>query len=115
MENEQKKIDVKEGGIDKDVLEVAIKQRVEEALNNPTSIKRIIFNAFCELLSEFKKVSSSIDDLNNLISVIGADKIDAYFRELKGNIKTEAQEQGLAKKISASHKKSCKKSKITLQ
>lgn len=112
MENEKKEeVKISGGEVDKEVMQEVVKKNVLSALDDEKSIKRIIFNAFAELLSEMKGLNKNVEDFNSLITIIGADKIKDYFGTLKDNIKKESDFQKMEEKIEQSHKKSCKKIK----
>lgn len=107
MENEEKnkKPQVSEAKIDKDVLNIMKNEDVLKALSDDTQIKRVILNCFCEFLSEIKDLRREFDEFSQMISVCSADKLADFFKELKNNVSQEKKRVELQEKIAESHKK----------
>lgn len=103
MENNE----IKRAEIDKDVLDTMIKsdEEINAVLDNDIACKRLILNCFCELLSELQKLHKDIDDLNTTLSICGADKLTAYFKEIQKNFDSEVVRANVKKKVSKSHQK----------
>lgn len=113
MENEKKieKLEVKDGGIDQDVLDLMVNEDVLGALEDDKQIKRVVLNCFCEFLAELKKVSKSVDDFMETISICSSKKIREFFAEVKDNTQKEVTRVNVAKKVAKSHQKSKKSTK----
>ena len=107
MENEEKnkKPQVSEAKIDKDVLDIMKNEDVLKALSDDTQIKRVILNCFCEFLSEIKDLRREFDEFSQMISVCSADKLADFFKELKNNVSQEKKRVELHEKMSKSHLK----------
>lgn len=101
MENKEK-IEITEAKIDVDVLDIMKSKNVLTALEDEKQLRRLELNFFCEMLSEFKKFAKSIDDFSKYISMVSADKLTAYFKEVRENV---AKEQKLQEIIHEGHKK----------
>lgn len=110
MENEKetKKVEITEGKIDKDVLDVLKSEDILSAISDDRQVKRLILNCFCEFLSEIKDLRKEFDEFSQMISVCSADKLADFFKELQKNVGEEEKRQNVQKKISQSHKKSKK-------
>mgnify|MGYP006921153484 CR=1 FL=1 len=106
-ENTEKK--TRSGQIDEDVLKQVSREDIFKALDDEKLLKRAEFNFFCELLSLSKKLNEALNDLNQLISVLGAEKIGAFYKTLMTNVVEEKKRLELQEKISQSHKKRAKK------
>lgn len=106
-ENTEKK--TRSGQIDEDVLKQVSREDIFKALDDEKLLKRAEFNFFCELLSLSKKLNEALNDLNQLISVLGAEKIGAFYKTLMTNVAEEKKRLELQEKISQSHKKKAKK------
>lgn len=117
MENEEKnkKPQVSEAKIDKDVLDIMKNEDVLKALSDDKQIKRVILNCFCEFLSEIKDLKREFEEFSQMISVCSADKLADFFKELKSNVSQEQKRIELHEKMSQSHKKSTQKSKKSTQ
>lgn len=100
--NEVKTTDAK---IDKDVLDIMKNEEVLKAVSDDKTVKRLILNCFCEFLSEIKGLRKDFDDFAQMISVISADKLGAFFKELQQNVGNEEKRLKVQEKISQSHKK----------
>ena len=113
MENEKetKKVEITEGKIDKDVLDVLKNEDILSAISDDRQVKRLILNCFCEFLSEIKDLRKEFDEFSQMISVCSADKLADFFKELQKNVGEEEKRQNVEKKISQSHKKSKKSTK----
>ena len=112
MENKEIKIE-NNSKIDKDVLEVLNQPDILDALKDDVQIKRVILNCFCEMLSMFKDMKNTMTEFNQLISIVSADKLTEYFKEVNKNFQTEQTRANVQEKIKEGHKKSTKKAKST--
>lgn len=103
--------EVKRAGIDADVLEEMKRtdSQIIAVLTDDTMCKRLIVRGLCELLSEFKQLHKDIDNLYEVMSVCGADKMTAFFREVSTNLQAEETRAKVRAKIAQSHKKPTKK------
>ena len=104
---------VRSGQIDKDVLNEVSREDIFKALDDEKLFKRAEFNFFCELLSLVKKLNNALNEQNQLISVLGAEKIGAFYKTLMTNVAEEKKKIELHEKISQSHKKKAKKAAKT--
>ena len=113
MENKENvtKIETNDAKIDKDVLDVMKSEDILSAISDDKQIKRLILNCFCEFLSEIKGLRRDFDEFSQMISVLSADKLADFFKELQGNVSKEEKRVQLQEKISKSHKKPKKSSK----
>lgn len=105
---EKKTIDIREVGIDEDVLEQITKDDVNKIIKDPKLLNRAILNCFAECLSEIKKVTKILNQFNQTISIVSQEKLLDYFGELDKNIKQEEKRLTTQKIIKESHKKSKK-------
>lgn len=103
--------EVKRAGIDADVLEEMKRtdSQINAVLTDDTMCKRLIVRGLCELLSEFKQLHKDIDNLYEVMSVCGADKMTAFFREVSTNLQAEKTRATVRAKVSQSHKRTTKK------
>ena len=110
MENEKetKKPEVTEAKIDKDVLDIMKNEEVLKALSDDVQIKRVILNCFCEFLSEIKDLRKEFEEFTQMISVVSADKLADFFKELHSNVAQEEKRQNVQEKIKKGHQKSKK-------
>jgi hypothetical protein len=99
------KIETNDAKIDKDVLDVMKNEDILSAISDDKQIKRLILNCFCEFLSEIKGLRRDFDEFSQMISVLSADKLADFFKELQGNVSKEEKRLELQEKISQSHKK----------
>lgn len=103
--NENKKVEVKSAGIDKDVLNIMTQEDVLTAISDEKQLNRFKMNLFCELLSQIKELRREFDDFMQMISVCSADKLANFFKELQTNVSEEEKRLNLHKKMSQSHQK----------
>lgn len=110
MENEKetKKPEVTEAKIDKDVLDIMKNEDVLKALSDDVQIKRVILNCFCEFLSEIKDLRKEFEEFTQMISVVSADKLADFFKELHSNVSQEEKRLNVQEKIKKGHQKSKK-------
>lgn len=110
MENEKetKKPEVTEAKIDKDVLDIMKNEEVLKALSDDVQIKRVILNCFCEFLSEIKDLRKEFEEFTQMISVVSADKLADFFKELHSNVSQEEKRLNVQEKIKKGHQKSKK-------
>lgn len=110
MENEKetKKPEVTGGKIDKDVLDIMKNEDVLKALSDDVQIKRVILNCFCEFLSEIKDLRKEFEEFTQMISVVSADKLADFFKELHSNVAQEEKRLNVQEKIKKGHQKSKK-------
>lgn len=112
-DNTEKKKDLveKPADIDPEVLDIMSDEQILEAIKDDTQAKRLIVNAFAEMLSEFIKLRSQLDAISQTVSTLGYDKLTQFFAEVDKNFKNEEVKAKLQEKISQSHKKPQKSSK----
>lgn len=111
MEKETKKVEVTEAKIDKDVLDIMKNEDVLLALSDDKQIKRVILNCFCEFLSEIKQLRKEFDDFSQMISVVSADKLNEFFKEVRAGVEKEKTRLNVQEKIKKGHQKSKKSTK----
>ena len=102
---EENKVKTTEASIDKDVLDIMKDEDVLKAVSDDKLTKRLILNCFCEFLSQIKGLRKDIDDFSQMISVLSADKLGSFFKELQKNVDAEEKRLKVQEKISQSHKK----------
>lgn len=105
IKEQEKKVDINEASIDKEVLDILSNEEMFETLLDDKLVKRFILNCFCEMLSEMGKLKKEICGLSNVITVCSADKINKYLKEVDTGIKEEEARQAVAEKIAEGHKK----------
>lgn len=109
---QEKKVEVKGGAIDTDVLQIMKEEDVLKAISDDTQIKRVILNCVCEMYGEIKAMNSAFEELMKIVSVCSADKLTGFFKEVQKNVADETARLNVQKKIQKSHLKArkCKKS-----
>ena len=109
---QEKKVEVKGGAIDTDVLQIMKEEDVLKAISDDTQIKRVILNCACEIYGEIKAMNSAFEELMKIVSVCSADKLTGFFKEVQKNVADETARLNVQKKIQKSHLKArkCKKS-----
>ena len=109
---QEKKVEVKGGAIDTDVLQIMKEEDVLKAISDDTQIKRVILNCACEIYGEIKTMNSAFEELMKIVSVCSADKLTGFFKEVQKNVTDETARLNVQKKIKKSHLKArkCKKS-----
>lgn len=91
--------------IDKEVVDIISAKEIEELLQEPIQMDRIMLNCYCETLSELQKLRSMVDDMSNLFVICSHDKITQFFGAVKDNYKDECNKETLKTKIARSYKK----------
>lgn len=109
---EIKKPEITPAEIDQDVLETMAQENILKAVESDKEMNRVLLNCMCEMLSQFKQMQRSFDDFMNFVSICSADKVNAFFGELKQNVDKETTRQKVKKQIEKSHKKSEKADKV---
>ena len=95
--------------IDKDVLDILKDEEIMKSISDETQFRRLELNFFCEFLSQMKELNKEFDEFTQLLSVVSADKLAAFFKELNKNVSDEEKRIELQGKLKESHKKSAKK------
>ena len=94
--------------IDEDALDVMKQEDILEAISSEKEMKRFELNCYAELYSAIKDLRADVDALNQMISVVSADKLTAFFKEVSKNLDTEVTRTNVQEKIKKGHKKSQK-------
>lgn len=76
-----------DGKIDWDVIETATQNKATTALADDIQARRILFNCFCELLSQLKEIKKSCDEFAQDVSVCSQDKLLRFFRKVNSKCK----------------------------
>ena len=105
---QEKKVEVKGGAIDTDVLQIMKEEDVLKAISDDTQIKRVILNCACEIYGEIKTMNSAFEELMKIVSVCSADKLTGFFKEVQKNVADETARLNVQKKIQKSHLKARK-------
>ena len=105
---QEKKVEVKGGAIDTDVLQIMKEEDVLKAISDDTQIKRVILNCACEIYGEIKTMNSAFEELMKIVSVCSADKLTGFFKEVQKNVADETVRLNVQKKIQKSHLKARK-------
>lgn len=90
---------------DKEAIEAMQKEQIALGISDDKEFNRTMLNALLELYSVIGNVQKALSELHNTITIIGADKLSAYFKELSDNVKKEEKRQIALDKVRASHKK----------
>lgn len=106
---EKKEIEVKDTGIDNDILKQLTEEDVLKTIENQELLNRAILNCFAECLAELKKVAKTLDQFNQTVAICGQEKLIDYFGRLNENVKAEEKRLATQEKIHQDHKKSNKK------
>ena len=96
--------------IEEETLDVMKQEDILEAISSEKEMKRFELNCYAELYGVIKELRADVDALNQMISVVSADKLTAFFKEVSKNLDTEVTRTNVQEKIKKGHKKS-KKSK----
>ena len=107
----KEEVKVTGGKIDKETLDIMKQNDILKSFSDEKQEKRLILNCFCELLGVVRELKASFEELSQMISVISADKLANYFKEVQKNFAVEENRAKIQEKISKSHKKSTKKAK----
>lgn len=91
--------------IDKNAQEELNKKQVELGISDEKEMRRTELNFYCEFYSTLVKLNEKLEEVNTLISEIGAERIGDYLKTLSNNVKKEEQRLILQKQIEKSHKK----------
>ena len=102
---ETKKVEIKDAGIDKEVLEELAKENILNTLIDDKQIKRVEINFYCELLAELKHLDDSMNNLVNIFTICSHRQITEFFSGVKNNIKREQTVKNVEKIIEKSHKR----------
>lgn len=97
--------------IDEETLDVMKQEDILEAISSEKEIKRMELNCFAELYGAIKDLRADIDTLNQMISVVSADKLTSFFKEVQSNLDVETKRVNVQNKIKEGHKKSKKVNK----
>ena len=100
--------EIKQAGIDRDVLNILNDEQILASLSDEKSAKRFELNCFCELLSQLKELNKEFDEFAQLLSVCSAQKLADFFRKLNENVEQERKNIELQEKMKKSHKKPAK-------
>lgn len=108
---ETKKVEIKDAGIDKEVVEELAKENILDSLTDEKQIKRVEINFYCEMLAELKHLDNSVDNLANIFSICANRQITEFFSGVSENIKKEQVKKNVENIVEKSHKKPQKSKK----
>lgn len=100
---EEKKVEMPQA--DKEAIEAMQRERIALGISTEQEMRRTELNALLELHTVIGTVQKALGELHNTITILGADKLTNYFKELSENVKKEEARQETLKKVHASHKK----------
>ena len=108
---ENKEIEVKNAGIDPDVLDIMKQKDILDTLKDEKFSKRAELNFFAEMLSSVKDMNNAFGEFMNFLTMVSADKLKSFFKELQNNVEDEETRVKLQENIKKSHlkAKNCKK------
>ena len=101
MENEKKIVD---GEIDEEVRK-ALEERIDLGVSTEEEIRKVELNFYAEFFGVLRDLNSQLHELEQTFSVLSADKMNAYFKEIADNVAKEEQRRKLKEKVHACHKK----------
>lgn len=114
MEENKKveEVEVKKAGIDPDVLDIMKQKDILDTLKDEKFSKRAELNFFAEMLSSIKDMNNAFGEFMNFLTMVSADKLKGFFKELQNNVEDEETRVNLQEKMKKSHlkAKNCKKS-----
>lgn len=99
---ENKELEVKDNGIDKELLKKVVDEETLNAIKENKLTKRALVNAFLELAGEFEQLQKAVNSLYSVITTATGPFLAELFYDLNQNIKKQ-------------EKKSSKKNKNTIQ
>ena len=103
MDNKEKKVaenEFEDAGIDKEMLDIIAKDNILSSIKDQTQLNRVEVNFQAETLRELKELSKALDKIDNLLNVVSADKLEAFFKETTENFKKEQEKVNKSKKNS---------------
>lgn len=103
-ENEKK---VKDSEIDEET-KAELRERIDLGISDEKEMNRTELNFLAELLGVIKGMKAEIHELQQVISVLSHDKMNAYFKEIADNAHAEEVRRKVQEKIAQSHKKAKK-------
>lgn len=89
-------IEVKDDGINKELLKKIVDEKTLEAIKDNKLTKRAMVNAYLELAEEFENLQKAINSLYNVITTATGPFLADLFYDLNQNVKKE--EKRLSKK-----------------
>ena len=108
---EEKKVEVVDAGIDKDVLEELAKENILNSLADEKQIKRVELNFYCEMLAEVKNLAGFVNDMVNIFTICSNNQIIEFFSGINTNLKKEKVKKNVENIVEKSHKKPQKSKK----
>jgi len=105
--------ETKTPNIDEETLDVMKQEDILEGLSSEKEIRRMELNCYAELYGVIKDVRATVDELNQMISVVSADKLTTFFKEVQKNLDVETTRVNVQEKIKKGHKKTQKNNKNT--
>lgn len=87
----------------------ALAEQIELGISTEEEMRRVELNFFSEFFGVLRDVNTAMRELQQVVGILSADKLNAYFKEISDNAHKVEVERKLKEKISMSHKKSTKK------
>ena len=106
VEEQPKEVDIRDLGIDKEVLEKILGEDVLKTIDDPKLLNRAILNYFAENFALLNKIAESLEKLQRLFTILGQEKLLDYFGTLKNNFVKEEKRQITMTKVHKDHQKS---------
>ena len=82
----KEKVDIKAAEIDPDVLG---RDCVLKVIDNEKEMRRAELNCLCEMLSQLNHLHIALDEMLNILSIAGNDKIVEFFSAVRENMEKE--------------------------
>ncbi len=85
----KEKVDIKAAEIDLDVLSELGRDCVLKVIDNEKEMRRAELNCMCEMLSQLNHMHIALDEMLNILSIAGNDKIVEFFSAVRENMEKE--------------------------
>ena len=85
----KEKVDIKAAEIDPDVLGELGRDCVLKVIDNEKEMRRAELNCLCEMLSQLNHLHIALDEMLNILSIAGNDKIVEFFSAVRENMEKE--------------------------
>lgn len=93
MEEKETKVTIEHGEIDEDVLKIINRTTLFNDIKDDATMKRIMVNAFCELISQMKEFSKTISEISSNLTILSEEKLVQLFTAY-GNKAKKANKAG---------------------